>query len=656
MLRPYLCCPAWILEDRLQPILAQVVEDMLIHERVEGQRAVERTSLRNDFSESSRSSLKIWESYTNIRDNHIHRFAVVVLQLRSHVEMAYSRRDCLRNQCRGAWETSAIQELQETVLSSTSSIVLRQMNCSSIFRKQGQLQQIEHVFVANSAVLECAIDRVAKQHSTLCFFAKCFRVPWDRLSATANGKERASDDEEPIRADKRRRTDNGSENRSDSERERQEGRRRKSPSNDVRKEPESQVDRSHSDQNPRNIGPPTVGNDVTHIMSTDNMTPTQQEEPSSRTLEPRHRDKRTRRLSAGFIEVRTKVPVQRRNQVDNGDEKGPLFDLSYLDRSRYNALHPPVPTDLMESEMGILEHGIFSTIAVYADALSIPEDQPMILDTRLRYPDECRLLFDLMLGLDSFRGANSRSETFLAFQQSRTSLIDFLRSFVGCALTNWCLSWPSNPTSYFRGLDDGTVDTVLKEAFTPEIEAEVRQRLWEEHMSVHKVPTIENKAHHMASTLLAYIDMLIPNDPPERRPSEHTDVCRLPEDDPTQNSSQPDGPAPPLRESPDRKALRDSLVTIFKNGLKFQIQMFKNLNAEYVVLWPRFLRPYERKLNRARRARGSSADTDADAGEPKKPVVRLGLMPLIQRRTRGYIHHAKWSEFQLVTKGSVLAL
>ncbi|KIW31693.1 hypothetical protein, variant 3 [Cladophialophora immunda] len=475
-------------------------------------------------------------------------------------------------------------------------------------------------------------------------------------TTAATDRSRASDDEEPIRADKRRRTDNGSENRSDSERERQEGRRRKSPSNDVRKEPESQVDRSHSDQNPRNIGPPTVGNDVTHIMSTDNMTPTQQEEPSSRTLEPRHRDKRTRRLSAGFIEVRTKVPVQRRNQVDNGDEKGPLFDLSYLDRSRYNALHPPVPTDLMESEMGILEHGIFSTIAVYADALSIPEDQPMILDTRLRYPDECRLLFDLMLGLDSFRGANSRSETFLAFQQSRTSLIDFLRSFVGCALTNWCLSWPSNPTSYFRGLDDGTVDTVLKEAFTPEIEAEVRQRLWEEHMSVHKVPTIENKAHHMASTLLAYIDMLIPNDPPERRPSEHTDVCRLPEDDPTQNSSQPDGPAPPLRESPDRKALRDSLVTIFKNGLKFQIQMFKNLNAEYVVLWPRFLRPYERKLNRARRARGSSADTDADAGEPKKPVVRLGLMPLIQRRTRGYIHHAKWSEFQLVTKGSVLAL
>ncbi|OAP60984.1 hypothetical protein AYL99_05988 [Fonsecaea erecta] len=463
-------------------------------------------------------------------------------------------------------------------------------------------------------------------------------------TATATDPVGASDGQEMTRAEKRRRTDNGSENRSDGKEEKQEARRRKSPSSDVERDSESQADRPHSGQTSRIVQPTTLENDATRTTSADSLAPTQQEESPTRAPEPSGQHRSNRRDSHGCTKFRHRLDIQVRDEAHNGESDGPRFAASRTESISRGAFPNPILVGAIESQMELLEYEIRMAIEFYSLRQGIPSNQPMIIDSRLRYPGECRSLFMHMLGLDSFQDGDWRSERLQAFQKAKIGLNDFLQSLVGCAVTAWCLRARLPPGLYFQELGGAIVEKVLKQAFTSEVEAEIRQRLWDEHLSRHVIRSVDSDAHHMADMMFAYIDMLIPREPSPRRREHQADVCRLmPEDEP-----------PRFIEDLDRAELRRRLTRVFKLGLNCSIELSRRLHEDYRVSWPRFLTPYERIEDRRRQRAPAGAGGAADK-ETKERKVCLALTPLIERRTLAYVD-GEWTELEVACKATVIPL
>ena len=90
-------------------------------------------------------------------------------------------------------------------------------------------------------------------------------------------------------------------------------------------------------------------------------------------------------------------------------------------------------------------------------ALGIPESHPVLLDANIPYPDECLFLLFQVLGQCSFQGTEFRSEMFLTFHRTGARLESFLESFIGCAVTHWCLNTDLNEEIHYSTVSGGEI-------------------------------------------------------------------------------------------------------------------------------------------------------------------------------------------------------
>ncbi|KIW82356.1 hypothetical protein Z517_05383 [Fonsecaea pedrosoi CBS 271.37] len=466
-----------------------------------------------------------------------------------------------------------------------------------------------------------------------------FKKKGNRSTTATTDYYESSNDERPRRADKRRRTKNGPEDQAHSTREQRADRRRKSPVNGSAKEPEPQNDQRQPNPNSRGVGSTTFGNNMPSAGRTHNMAPIQQDKLPGPGLRPN-----------ASTDLST-LPVLMRGEADSGD--GPFFDMDAFDRDISTNTDDILQENLIVWAMSGIEARIKSIICYYFEASDIPQSQPIILDTKLQYPDECRAIIAAMLGIGLHDEANRQAETVVAFLQTQTDVGDFLKSFIGKAVTKWALQPAVYPRAWLAELGEGVVESVIKHSFVPELGEAVRRRLWNEHLNSKVIHTVESEAHHMGAMLLAYIDIVLRKEPLDKGTFWDPDVYGLPLREPRKELSRP---SPRLQESLKMASIRRSLNDLFRDALEFQIHLTRRLHEDWIIWWPEFQEPYERAQHRKRKACDSD-DEDDDAGDPNKQYrVCLGFIPLVQRRYLLKHCSDEWSSWKVMSRGVVKVL
>ena len=119
-------------------------------------------------------------------------------------------------------------------------------------------------------------------------------------------------------------------------------------------------------------------------------------------------------------------------------------------------------TESIQSTLQGIGSQISAAVNTYADRSGISEQQPVFLDAAMNYPLECLALISRILGGSDYT-RSGRQERFTTFHQTNTSLIMFLRSFVGKALNDWCLNASDQAEEiWYSHLGEGDVQSTLE--------------------------------------------------------------------------------------------------------------------------------------------------------------------------------------------------
>ncbi|KAJ9607570.1 hypothetical protein H2200_007648 [Cladophialophora chaetospira] len=287
-------------------------------------------------------------------------------------------------------------------------------------------------------------------------------------------------------------------------------------------------------------------------------------------------------------------PIEPRSTSKGSDSTGPFY---FLNERRGQMDDPWVePRDAIQLAMESISSRIQHEAGNMILAAGIPTNQPAILDKDFAYPAECMYILSRLLGptgYDSLTG----SEMFSIFHRTNTPLSRFLRSFVACAITTWCFECRIDEEAYHANLGGGEVRRTFEKAFEPMLLAEMRQRLWREHLNTSVKPKIVGEAHRMACLLQTYLEFFIPsNKPPKKRSI--------------------------------------------------------GLDEKYSFTWPSFWAPYSPDKHQVPGAQ----DSAQEAEQPKECQVLLTVMPMVSRMLRKRIGEDDWTDWQTVCKGQVLRL
>ncbi len=115
------------------------------------------------------------------------------------------------------------------------------------------------------------------------------------------------------------------------------------------------------------------------------------------------------------------------------------------------------PFDI-QSTMDSVAGDILNVVARYMRELKIPETQPAILDSIVRWPASWRGLMDEVLGPIDYHDTHACAELMNAFHRTGTRLDVFLQSFIASAVTSWCLNCDgTDEERYHNGLGEGSL-------------------------------------------------------------------------------------------------------------------------------------------------------------------------------------------------------
>ncbi|KAJ9607574.1 hypothetical protein H2200_007652 [Cladophialophora chaetospira] len=329
----------------------------------------------------------------------------------------------------------------------------------------------------------------------------------------------------------------------------------------------------------------------------------------------------------------------------------------YLNAMRMLADRPLTENrDMIHLALDGISSSIGDIVATFMIETGIPTTQPMIFDSDIRWPPECSFLLGQVLGQVGYHGTDLRAEVLSDFHRTKVPLNDFIRSFIACAITFWCLeSGRTDEEKYYNSLSDGSLKRTFETAFEPMLYAEMRQRLWREYLNTSVKPKIESESHSMASLLQAYVELLVPTDAAPKGFFVDRHVVSVPSKGPgkSDTDAEPDSARFKLKESKQSVNLRLSLARLIQHALMWRVELSIGIDEKYHFVWPSFMDEYDRDDYGNRSSMSPVPSEAEDSGETR---VLLGLMPVAWRSTRKVVSEENWTNWVTVCKGKVIRL
>ncbi|KAJ9607572.1 hypothetical protein H2200_007650 [Cladophialophora chaetospira] len=353
-------------------------------------------------------------------------------------------------------------------------------------------------------------------------------------------------------------------------------------------------------------------------------------------------------------------PVHLEEREDEEGATSPVFTWnSGLERAKYGIVPTAIADVSIRETMEDIATKIQNVVVSYMSSLKISPQQPAFLDGDLRYPPQCLSLLGQVLGDIGAYGTERRAEQLLTFHQTRTGLGRLLESVICCAVTQWCFHADLDEDAHYSEIGGGDLRNTFNKAFDATLQAEIRRRLWIEHISTHIIPKIDSDACKKAALLQTYIDLLIPADSPDED-YERDAVISLPGLDPrrTNTTTSPTAEVPsPFRpeETLHRAQFRNGFADVYKRALRWRIDLSMRLQESYMFLWPSFLALYVPDTHRREGSRDSEDENSPGGRQVQQRRVRLGMKPIVWRCTKRKIGD-NWSDWELVCRGEVIPL